>query len=261
MAIEGIVGYPGAGKTLYGVHKLLAAKAAGMRCFANLTCGLDPKQWDRVVWKDVVRLQNAFVLLDEAHMWFPARAYSQTTQAELAVFQQHRKAGLELCWIAQHESRIDVALRELTTCIHYIKPIKLPFLKMVNLVITCEGVSNRVLRRRFFWGGRYFGAYFTEERVLGRDEVTDAPLVGVYPNYARYIDEMGRVRIVAIEDVPQGTFPDKLYYRSSVTWGGRMVEYPAGALARPAGWGTDAEKSAAAGGSKPGKKIALGIKS
>jgi len=36
---------------------------------------------------------------------------------ELAVFQQSRKEGLDLVWIAQHEARVDVAIREVTAFI------------------------------------------------------------------------------------------------------------------------------------------------
>lgn len=244
MAIEGIIGYPGQGKTLLAVAKLKQAHAQGMRCFANFTCALDPPLWERVVWKDIIKLSNAFVVLDEAHMWFPARGYSQTTQAELGIFQQHRKAGLEMVWVAQHEARIDIALRELTTYVHYVKK-----LGPVNICITCEGVSNRVLRRRLFLGALHYGSYYTEERVLQRDEVTDAPIVGVYPNFARYVDEMGFVRIVKLDELPSKVLPDKLYYKSP--WGGAMVEYPTGSVA-PVGW--------SAAGAKENGKAAFTLK-
>lgn len=103
---------PGGGKTLFAVHKLLEARSARRRTVANFhsTRGL----WEYALWDKMVEADNCLCVIDEAHMWFSARTWNKQSQADLAVFQQHRKNGLDLVWIAQHENRVDVAIREVT---------------------------------------------------------------------------------------------------------------------------------------------------
>lgn len=187
--IEGIVGLPGAGKTLFGVHLLLRDLSEGRKIFANFTSrrGL----WERVAWDRVRNMGDASVLIDEAHMWFPSRGgLNETSKYELAVFQQHRKAGVNLYWTAQHEARIDVALRELTAYVYQCRRVG-PFILWSRF----EGLkSAAILKRGVIRIDRYGREYFTEERVLARNEVSGDPIVGVRPNWARYVDLEGRVR-------------------------------------------------------------------
>lgn len=110
--IEGIVGLPGQGKTLFAVWMLLQARAKRRRAVANFHSTRD--LWEYGLWADMVEQDNCLCVIDEAHMWFSARTWANQKQADLAVFQQHRKNGLDLVWIAQHENRVDVAIREVT---------------------------------------------------------------------------------------------------------------------------------------------------
>lgn len=112
MAIWGITGLPGAGKSLYAVHLMEKLQARGKRVLSNFHTrgGLS----DFALWNDMKMATNAACIIDEAQTWFPSRFYKEQSKTELSAFQQHRKRGLDLYWIAQHEDRVDVALRELT---------------------------------------------------------------------------------------------------------------------------------------------------
>lgn len=216
--IEGIVGLPGNGKTLLACKMLHEAAAKGKRCFANFTSPAGV--WERVVWEDIIKMENAFVLIDEAHMWFPSREWSRQGQDVLGIFQQHRKAGLDLVWIAQHENRVDVALRELTAYLHFCRKIG-PI--VIDLVY--EACGKQKTRSEWFYGPHYYGLYWTEERVLGRGEKTSSPIVGVEPNFARYEDPL--FDHVTIAKREKGSIaekaPERTFYVSP--WGGGMVEY------------------------------------
>lgn len=58
---------------------------------------------------------SVFVLLDEVHLWLPARRSLQLPTSWLALFSQTRKLGWELYWTAQHETRVDRMLRDVTS--------------------------------------------------------------------------------------------------------------------------------------------------
>lgn len=186
--ITGIVGLPGDGKTLLGVKFLLDDMAEGRKVYANFSSR--KQRWDRVSWSKVMQLMNATVLIDEAHMWFPARSsLRETTKHELAIFQQHRKGGLNFIWTAQHEDRIDVALRELTAFVYQCRRFG-PFVLWSKF----QGLkSTQMLQRGIIRINKYQHEYWTEERVLGRDEVATETVVGCRPNWARYDDGFGRV--------------------------------------------------------------------
>lgn len=117
MAISAIVGLPGMGKTLFGVHMLRRVK--GRRRYANLF----PRsgEWEFALWDEMCDVGHAVVLVDEAHMWFGSRNWQETKQHELAAWQQHRKQGLDLWLTVQNLKRLDPAVRELLAYVHLVK--------------------------------------------------------------------------------------------------------------------------------------------
>ncbi|MBN9503118.1 MAG: hypothetical protein BGO01_07875 [Armatimonadetes bacterium 55-13] len=162
--IEAHVGLPGSGKSLHAVRRLLAAKADGRRTLANFHS--QTGMWDFALWADMVEAGNCLAVIDEAHMWFSARSWTKTNQAELSVFQQHRKEGMDVVWIAQHEGRVDVAVRELTAFIWRHK--KLGRFCIASRVTPDE--PKKVLQRRIIRIGPSLAQhYFTEERIGFKD--------------------------------------------------------------------------------------------
>lgn len=112
--IVGITGLPGSGKSLFGAKKIKEIlKHSERRVLCNFHVRDDSCEF--ALWDDMCNAGNALCVIDEAQVWFPSRGCIQkTTWQDLLAFQQHRKNGLDLIWIAQDETRIDVALRELT---------------------------------------------------------------------------------------------------------------------------------------------------
>lgn len=114
----------------------------------------------------MVEATNCLAVIDEAHMWFSARKWTQTEQSDLAAFQQHRKEGMDVIWIAQHESRVDVAIRELTAFIW--RHRKLGRFVIASKVTPDE--PKKVIDRRFVAiRPELYNNYFTEERIGFRD--------------------------------------------------------------------------------------------
>jgi hypothetical protein len=59
-------------------------------------------------------LPPGLVVIDEAHLWFPARMALKLPMSWLAGMSQTRKAGWDLLWSAQHETRVDRVVRDVT---------------------------------------------------------------------------------------------------------------------------------------------------
>jgi len=177
--IEGIVGLPGYGKTLFLVKRLIEAKGAGRTVYANFSSRKG--RWDRLGWKSLIDHEDCVIGIDEAHMWFPARGYQNTTQNELGYFQQHRKAGVDLLWTAQNVARVDVALRELTAFFWKVDKLGDYIVARRYDDINFTSASKRII----FSAERYYPEYWTVERVLSRDEQSDMAIVGVRPSHAR----------------------------------------------------------------------------
>lgn len=162
--IEGITGLPGGGKTLYAVRRLLEAKNKGRDVLANFHSRTG--SWRFGLWSEVASAGNCLAVIDEAHMWFSARNWTKTQQHELAVFQQSRKEGLDLLWIAQHENRVDVAVREVTAFLWRCR--------RVGRFIVCRQTTpddpKQVTGRKIFRiDPGLYQHYFTEERIGDRD--------------------------------------------------------------------------------------------
>lgn len=114
--IEGFIGRPGSGKSYALTRRVLMEAARGHRCFTN---------WDVAaenVWRfredQLLDLPPGKIFVDEAHLWFPARQALSLPPSWMAMLSQTRKSGWDLYWCAQHESRVDRALRDVTSWMH-----------------------------------------------------------------------------------------------------------------------------------------------
>ena len=111
--IEGFIGRPGSGKSYAMTRRVLREADRGNRCFTN---------WDvnypnvyRFTEDQLLDLPPGKIFMDEAHLWFPARQALNLPPSWLAMLSQTRKAGWDLIWCAQHESRVDRVLRDVTS--------------------------------------------------------------------------------------------------------------------------------------------------
>lgn len=162
--IESFTGLPGSGKTLHAVRRLLQAKASGRPAYANFHSRSN--DWEYVLFDDIRYIDNGLVVLDEAHMMFSSRNWSATTQAQLGLFQQHRKLGIDLIWIAQSANRVDVALRELTAFEHRHRRMgKLVLVRVVDPMQAGTEKEKTIRRNVFAITPLLTNSYWTEERI------------------------------------------------------------------------------------------------
>lgn len=109
--IEGYVGRPGSGKTYTLTERALRERAKGRQVFANYAIRgcftFTPDQ--------LLDLPPGLVVIDEAHLWFPARGSLNLPPSWLAGMSQTRKNGWDLMWAAQHEGRVDRVVRDISS--------------------------------------------------------------------------------------------------------------------------------------------------
>ena len=119
MAIEGLIGRPGSGKSYEATRRILHAADRDRLVFTNFAVShpnvyyFEPDQ--------LMDLPPGLVVIDEAHLWFPARMSLKLPMSWLSGMSQTRKKGWDLLWVAQHESRIDRAIRDVTDWMHLCK--------------------------------------------------------------------------------------------------------------------------------------------
>lgn len=113
MAIEGLIGRPGAGKSYELTRRALLEADRDRMVFANY--GIAHPNVYTFEPDQLMDLPPGLVVIDEAHLWFPARGSLQLPMSWLAGMSQTRKKGWDLIWAAQHESRVDRVVRDVTS--------------------------------------------------------------------------------------------------------------------------------------------------
>lgn len=146
--IQGIVGFPRAGKTYYSVAKALDAMKptrkfkSGRPVYANF----DIKGAERLSESDPSSLfrvrPGSLVILDEAHLFYGSRAWKDFSESASTFFSQSGKLSLDLIWTAQDSLDVEVQIRRKS---EYVTRMT-PFLK---------GVVGHPL---FFSAKTYYGA-------------------------------------------------------------------------------------------------------
>lgn len=109
--IEGYIGRPGAGKSYTLTERALREARRGREVFCNYAVEgcwyFEPDQ--------LMDLPPGLIIIDEAHLWFPARMALRLPPSWLAMLSQTRKNGWDMLWAAQHESRVDRVMRDVTS--------------------------------------------------------------------------------------------------------------------------------------------------
>ncbi len=113
--IEGVVGYPGTGKTYYALHRAKKEMKKGRPVYSNFAIdgakSITPESMFDVE-------AGACVILDEAQNWFGARNWKDFGNAYMEFFSQTRKKSYTLIWISQDVSSVDKTIRDRTHLIH-----------------------------------------------------------------------------------------------------------------------------------------------
>lgn len=111
-----IVGRRGAGKTLLATKIALGRMRQGQRVYANYHIH-DPLTGRRAGFihslYDLIDLRDCTVVIDEANIWCNAREWAAIPSDVIGRWQMSRKEGLDLIFTSQHESRVDVVIRQL----------------------------------------------------------------------------------------------------------------------------------------------------
>lgn len=175
--IEGYVGRPGSGKSYTLTARALELAGRGRTVFANYPIDA-PNCWTFRP-EQLLDLPPGVIVIDEAHLWFPARMSLKLPPSWLAMLSQTRKNGWDLLWCAQHEARVDRVIRDVSSwmwlCSAWLKHDGHP----VWFRAECyepEFFRNPKKRMAVKWrrfSPRVAGAYDTYERLVTAEHVND----------------------------------------------------------------------------------------
>lgn len=116
MAIDGLIGRPGSGKSYELTRRVLHAADRDRLVFTNFAVAHENVYY--FTPDQLLDLPPALVVIDEAHLWFPARMSLKLPMSWLGGMSQTRKKGWDMLWAAQHEGRVDKAIRDVTSWMH-----------------------------------------------------------------------------------------------------------------------------------------------
>lgn len=111
--IEGYVGRPGSGKSYTLTARAIELARRGRPVFANYP--IDHENCWTFTPEQLLDLPPGVIVIDEAHLWFPARQSLKLPASWLAMLSQTRKNGWDLLWCAQHEARVDRVIRDVSS--------------------------------------------------------------------------------------------------------------------------------------------------
>lgn len=166
--IEGFIGRPGSGKTMTLTRRAIREARRGRQVFANYVID-EPNCW-RFRPVDLMDLPPGVIVIDEAHLWFPARMALKLPPEWLAMLSQTRKNGWDMLWAAQHENRVDRVLRDVS-----------------NWLWLCDSWWQRDGHPWFFVSKQYEPEQFRKPKkwLARRVEVFDQRIASAYDTYAR----------------------------------------------------------------------------
>ncbi|MCA1706135.1 MAG: zonular occludens toxin domain-containing protein [Actinobacteria bacterium] len=121
--IEGYIGRPGSGKSYSMTARAFRKGQRYDAVYANYRLQVPGFNYLRGP-EDLLKLKaessrKVLVLIDEVHLWLPARMAMKLPPSLWMQLSQTRKAGWDLHWAAQHESRVDRVLRDVTNWFWY----------------------------------------------------------------------------------------------------------------------------------------------
>lgn len=177
------VGRAGSGKTLFATRDAIKLMRRGVTVVSNY------RIWDRISgreslriesWSDFLRwsvlaLRNdrpVVFVIDEIHLWAPARFYQLSPAWFLGLLAQHRHYGVGIIGTTQNLARCEIVLRELVYSIVFVRhaplvPNKVPLYQYcacdpLEMADTNRPPQGRGFRSSYvpWW---VFGGYSTKE--------------------------------------------------------------------------------------------------
>ncbi len=121
MSITLFTGRPGSGKTYFAVNLAIKLLRKGEIVYSNVKINLSDEEkkqfgdnlryWHTL--RDVMQLDNGYILIDEAHIYMPARNWEKLPEGMQYKLSQHRKDGLHIIGTTQSIKRVDTIMREI----------------------------------------------------------------------------------------------------------------------------------------------------
>ena len=176
--IEGVVGYPGTGKTYYALWRAHKEMKRGRSVYSNFS--IDGAK--RITPQEMFDIEaGAFVILDEAQNWFGSRNWKDFGDRYMEFFSQTRKKEYGLLWLSQDVSSVDKTIRDRTHLIHdmncYLKAL---FGRPAWFTITTYyGAKNigkdkhKAQSKMIFFNKKIANSYDTHEIIRSRDAITN----------------------------------------------------------------------------------------
>jgi KaiC/GvpD/RAD55 family RecA-like ATPase len=144
--VVGVVGRMGSGKSYFAVRMAYRRLRSGCRVVTNFSMRLPDElaaNWSQFRgWDQFADLEDAIVIIDEAHLYAPSHLPLALPQVARWKLSQARKFGLDVYWISQHEDRVARILRDLTQYIY------LCTAWFDHLIFTAKGFEPEKLRRK-----------------------------------------------------------------------------------------------------------------
>lgn len=119
LEIEGHIGKRGSGKSYMLTKRVLKKWKKYEAVYANYQIDvpnfvplLDPSQL--IGLRASGPRKQILIVIDEAHIWFPSRQSMKLPISMMSLLSQSRHYGWVIWWAAQHEMRVDKALRDIT---------------------------------------------------------------------------------------------------------------------------------------------------
>lgn len=178
MAIEGLIGRPGSGKSYELTRRVLEEADRDRLVFTNYAVA-HPNVY-MFTPDQLLDLPPGLVVIDEAHLWFPARMSLKLPMSWLAGMSQTRKRGWDLIWAAQHESRVDRAIRDVTSwmwlCESWFRHNDHPLLFVAKSYEPEDFRRPKKVLTRYvhFFSRRVAEAYNTHESLIQADHTHQA---------------------------------------------------------------------------------------
>lgn len=180
MTIHLVTGMQGSGKTLFIVKKALEYYKIGKKVYSNVKLNFPFSQID---YNDIVKckLENAVVILDEAHQLLPSRRSLSKVNVTVVdgFLSMVRKKGLIIFASTQLQKKIDVRFREESDYIYrcekwvYLKgkwqqavesedyDIKIP---IIISYLICQ-MGTGVILEKSFYANPYYKIYDTKQII------------------------------------------------------------------------------------------------
>lgn len=177
------VGRRGTGKSLAATDLILRRLDAGELVYANYPVSLwkHGREVARAGYVgsllDCIPVENATIVIDEASTWCNAREWARVPSSIVSGWQQSRKRSVQWVFTAQHESRVDVTIRELVDWVvicrrSLLVPRWVPFFSLTQTYLEDITEARRHAGGRRYWrwySRRVFDAYATEYEVPQMD--------------------------------------------------------------------------------------------